>query len=423
MNSDVEIERPAEPVASGPTILLIATTPWISSTRLAKSLRLCGFVVEAVCHVAHPLRLLDRPIQTHRLGWILEERSIRLAVAKSKPSLIVPCDDAAVAILHRLHRAAGDREFSALIEASLGNPANFAAAGNRSELIALAHSMGLRAPLSQPVGGLDNLMRLAKSHAFPCVLKRDHTWAGFGVKIVERAQDIRAAWSWIAGPFSLLRSGISGLRHKRPRAFVDFCKDRSAAIELQEYIPGRPANRAVVCRDGRVLAGISVEALQTSYPNGPASVVRVVDNPEMTATVEALVGRLGLSGFCGFDFIMAETGRAYLLELNPRATPVCHLAVSDATDLPAALYRAVTGKEPAALAPPVPGEIVALFPNELERDPSSAMLLEAYHDAPWDEPRLLEKAGLRGSVCGPRRNENHRPSDTAKDSRNFLGPV
>ena len=138
-------------------------------------------------------------------------------------------------------------------------------------------------------------------------------------------------------------------------------------------------------------------ALQTAYQGGPASVVRVIDHPEMTQATEALVRHLGLSGFCGFDFVISPSGQAYLLELNPRATPVSHLALANGTHLPAELYRELTGSDPACVAPTVPHDLIALFPTEWQRDRSGASLHNAHHDAPWDEPALLAYAGLAGS--------------------------
>jgi hypothetical protein len=140
-----------------------------------------------------------------------------------------------------------------------------------------------------------------------------------------------------------------------------------------------------------------VLALQTAYEGGPASVVRVIDHPEMTEATEALVRHLGLSGLCGFDFVISPSGQAYLLELNPRATPVSHLALANGTHLPAVLYRELTGNDPACAAPPVPHDLIALFPTEWQRDRSGASLQNVHHDAPWDEPALLAYAGIAGN--------------------------
>ena len=41
-------------------------------------------------------------------------------------------------------------------------------------------------------------------------------------------------------------------------------------ISLQQYILGRPSNRAVICWKGKVLAGISVEVVELKRECGPA---------------------------------------------------------------------------------------------------------------------------------------------------------
>jgi predicted ATP-grasp superfamily ATP-dependent carboligase len=83
-------------------------------------------------------------------------------------------------------------------------------------------------------------------------------------------------------------------------------------ISLQEYIVGRPSNRAVICWKGKVLAGISVEAVEVTQERGPASVVRVIDHLEMATVCEHVVKRQELSGFVGFDFILDCANRAWL---------------------------------------------------------------------------------------------------------------
>ena len=81
-------------------------------------------------------------------------------------------------------------------------------------------------------------------------------------------------------------------------------------MTLQDHIDGHPANRAVACWRGEVLAGTSVLALRTQQATGPATVVRVIDNAEMDEAVKRLVQRLGLSGLWGVDFVIeAATGK------------------------------------------------------------------------------------------------------------------
>jgi hypothetical protein len=164
------------------------------------------------------------------------------------------------------------------------------------------------------------------------------------------------------------------------------------AVTVQQFIVGTPANRAVACWEGEVLAGFSVAALQTQYPTGPATVVRVIDDEDMTAAASKLVRALGLTGLCGLDFIIeAATNNAYLIELNPRATPICHLPLGAGRHLPLALYARLRGESQAAIAPAIANSVIAMFPAEWRRDPLSPYLRTSFHDVPWTETALVRE--------------------------------
>jgi hypothetical protein len=99
---------------------------------------------------------------------------------------------------------------------------------------------------------------------------------------------------------------------------------------------------------------------------------------------------LNLSGLHGFDFMLEEqTGNAYLIEMNPRATQVGHLALGQGRDIPAALYAVLSGKVVQPAPKVTENATIALFPQEWMRDPASAFLRSAYHDIPWEEPELV----------------------------------
>src|SRR5262249_57797403 len=98
-------------------------------------------------------------------------------------------------------------------------------------------------------------------------------------------------------------------------------------VNAQGYVGGREAIATVACVDGQVQALVCLEVVQASQERGPAAVVRIIDHDGMAEAARRLVGRFGLSGFAGFDFILTESGEALLLELNPRATPTCYLLV------------------------------------------------------------------------------------------------
>ena len=69
-----------------------------------------------------------------------------------------------------------------------------------------------------------------------------------------------------------------------------------------------------------------MEVLATSYLFGPSTIVKIIDHSDVTAAAEAIVAKLGLSGFVGFDFMLDCANKAWFLEMNSRATPTCHIA-------------------------------------------------------------------------------------------------
>jgi hypothetical protein len=147
----------------------------------------------------------------------------------------------------------------------------------------------------------------------------------------------------------------------------------------------------VLCWQGEVLAGISVEAVETTHATGPSTVVRVIDQPEMKSVAEKLVRQLNLSGFCGFDFVIDHaSGKPYLIELNPRPTPSCHLALNSETDMVCALFAKLAGAQPRRSPKRDVPELIAYFPQELWRNRSSTYFRTAFHDVPWEEPDFVE---------------------------------
>ena len=110
----------------------------------------------------------------------------------------------------------------------------------------------------------------------------------------------------------------------------------------------------------------------------------------MTQAAERIVGHLGISGLWGLDFILEEkTGAAYLIEMNPRATPICHLALGAGQDLAGALCAQLSNTTPIPSPVLTQQNVIALFPGEWHRDPASPYLRSAFHDIPWEEPDLV----------------------------------
>jgi carbamoylphosphate synthase large subunit len=369
---------------AAPRLLVISTQPWPFPARLCMALRRAGFHVEGASPPRAYLGRSAAPEIWHRLRpWRLL-KDVSAAIRAARPDRLIPTDDVSTALIVALH---ADPAMRATVEASLGDPTSYPVALSKGAQMALAAEMGLPVP---PTLHLPNRAALDAAMAagpLPRVLKVDGNWGGEGVTVLRDAAAAGPAWDRLTAPQSLLAAAMRSVRERSVRAFVARRAWRPCVPHLQEFVPGVPANRAVVCERGRVLAGLSVIALETAGASGPAAVVRVVDNPAMAATAEAFVGRLGLSGFHGFDFMVTPDGGALMLEMNPRATPTCHLARSDELGLAAALLGAMGGDAPEVRLP-APGDTVALFPVEWKRDRNSHYL-QGWHDVPWDDPPLL----------------------------------
>jgi len=90
----------------------------------------------------------------------------------------------------------------------------------------------------------------------------------------------------------------------------------------------------------------------------------------------------------------AATGRPVLIEVNPRPTQICHLAPHAGADMIGALLSELRGAPVESVVRPLGSDIVALFPQEIWRDPDSSHLRTAHHDVPWDEPTFLRDYAL-----------------------------
>jgi hypothetical protein len=110
----------------------------------------------------------------------------------------------------------------------------------------------------------------------------------------------------------------------------------------------------------------------------------------MSLAAERVVRRLNLSGFVGFDFMIeGDSGRSYLIEMNPRVTQAGHLPLGPGRDLPAALCAAVSGKAVHVAPKITENDTIAFFPQEWLRNSESPYLFSGFHDVPWDEAEFV----------------------------------
>jgi glutathione synthase/RimK-type ligase-like ATP-grasp enzyme len=376
-------------------ILLADTNRWPLSARLAIGFSRAGSEVAAVCVApGHPLRKTRAVSRIFRYSGIDPLGSLERAIATAAPDFIVPCCDRSVMNLHELQargQARGNSKLAALIERSLGSPSGYRVVSSRYELLRMAADMGIPTPRTEQV---TNPSEIAKSwpapELLPCVLKADGTWGGGGVKIVRRSDRLEASWQELARMFHLRRALKRLIVNRDPYWLRDWWQRSRRPTIVQAYIEGRAANCAVVCWQGKVLAGLSVEVISSDGATGPASVVRLVERPEMIAYAERIAARLDLSGFFGLDFVIEnKTEAAYLIEMNPRCTPLCHLQLGKGRDMVGALWAQLNGTSAPDAPAVTQNDTIAYFPQAWATN--REFLRCSYHDIPAGEPELMEE--------------------------------
>ena len=371
-------------VTSAPRALVLALSNWFGAPRLPKALERAGFHVTTF---AFPGLLIHRARSVAETLLVEESASVDDltqalldAIERSRATVVIPTDDTGILLLHAakaVAEAAGrPRAVLEALAVSLGEPRHFATVRSRKLMAALATQAGVRQPEHVAVFTEQDALGFAAKHGYPVVFKEEESVAGMGVSICKDEAALNGA---------LLRS------RQNPAIF-------GAGLLAQAFVEGRTAMRVVVALRGRVLGGLSAIKLET-WPRstGPSTCVEFIDHTEMAQTGQALIAALGYSGFASLDFMLDARGRAHLIELNARPTPIAHLGERFGSCLFRHLRAGLLAEPSEAGDPRGLPSTVALFPQEWVRDQSSPHLHSGiFHDVPWDEPDLVEAYMLLG---------------------------
>jgi hypothetical protein len=348
-----------------------------------------------VCPKSHPARKTKAVRRTHVYRGLAPLTSFAHAISITKPDFVVSADDLATQHLHRLHareKRNGNvgSPISALIERSLGSPESFPIVNARAAFMDLAHREGLHVPSTRVIRNIEDLRTWVACTGLPTVLKADGTSGGDGVRIAHTLSEAERFFRELQAPPLLARAAKRALVDQDKTLVWPSILRRRPVVNAQAFVAGREATSAIACWKGTVLASLHFEVVNKASSRGHATVVRVIENAEMSAAAEAMTRRLNLSGLYGFDFMLeAETESAYLVEINPRSTQVGHLTLGPGRDLPAALSAALSGKAVKEAPKVTEKDTIALFPQEWIRDAESPFLRSAYNDVPLQEPELI----------------------------------
>lgn len=374
----------------GASVLLVTTCWWPAFARLAHLLKDMGCSVAILCPTGHPARKIAG-IAVFEQWAFRPLAALSAAIGASRPAIVIPGDERAARHLHRLHESgtAAERQ---LIERSLGSPAGYATTMSRIALLQRAARLALPVPPGQAVSGRAELAAWLANTPAPWVVKADGSWGGMGVAVVDTARAARAALSRLRGQAGIWPAVFRLIVNRDPFWLADRLRGSHAALSVQSFIRGRPADLAMFCWQGEVRAALMGEAVTSLGANRPTAIIRLIDRPDMLDAARHLARDMQLTGFYGLDFMIEDgTGRAYLLEMNPRPTSLTNIRASRGGDLLGALFTALSGESCAAPAPLPQDAVVAYFPLAWQGGHPDDTHPEAHHDIPATEPALMHE--------------------------------
>lgn len=380
-----------------PKILIVAFENWSAIARLPKALQHAGFDVAAICpgnSYIGTTRYLDRLFAFDpRCGETGLLRLFREILGVWDAQLIVPGDERTLFFFHKIIQtdsqgALLDGAMEDLIF-SFGNLDWHVEAVSKRLTLQTAARLGIRTPRFARLLSLPHAISCANKFGWPVVLKKSSGFAGQGVWFCKNEEELTGTYHEVNRPgywdtIPLLYPFRIGSSSRRACLSDD-------SLTVNEAVRGVPAAVAVVAANGKMLGAVAALKVKC-HPDAksPSSVMRFIRNESMFEAAQKLVNHWGVTGFVGFDFIVDDNGAAYLLECNPRPTPLSYMGRQSGCDLCLCLRQYLTGESiPAPSAPS--HEFVAHFPNEWQRDSESPYLHEAYHDVPWDDPALFYK--------------------------------
>lgn len=386
---------PADRTRLQPVVLIAATARWFATARLALALAQARCIVEVICPPRSPLQKVKAVRRVHTYYGFAPLTSLSDAIFAVRPDLIVAGDDLAAQYLHDLYlrerrEGKAGMPICALIERSLGTVTNLPLIYSRRAFLEFAHQEGIRVPQVESIRDTTDLRKCIARIGFPLVLKADGTSSGEGVRIARTLEEAERSYRKLHSPPSLVLALGRVVVNQDLRSISPSIHRQKHTISAQTFVSGRDATSTIACWKGTVLAGLHFEVLHKRDPMGSSTVLRLIENDEMTSAIARLVRRLNLSGIHGFDFVLENgTGDAYLIEMNPRATQTGHLTLGPGRDIPAALYAAISETNVQEAPKLTENDTIALFPQEWIRNPESTYLRTSYHDIPWDEPDLV----------------------------------
>jgi hypothetical protein len=381
---------------SARTVLLAAAVNSPVASRMAIRFAQAGCRVAAIYPSTKHLLGCTRAVEIrHHYSMIHPVDALVNALRASGAEVVIPCDGLALRHLHALYSTlpAADEgaEISRVIERSLGDSTAYLVIDSRHEVQVAARAEDLSAAESFAIGSTTDPESIARVLPFPWILKTDYAWAGRGSRHVHNLAQARNFIRHAGAPPSLSNVLRQLVVHGDRAAMGEWVHALQPGLSAQRPVAGTQANAAAACWRGDVMALLAVEVLATAGHRSLPAKVRIVEDPQMEMTVRRMARRLGLSGFCDFEFVLEEdSGQPCLTEINAHCAPPAHVNAGTGRDAVAAFYLRWVGTHAAQVAPVHPAKEIAYFPQAWAVDPDDPALATSAYDVPQDDQELVD---------------------------------
>jgi hypothetical protein len=374
-----------------PVILIVTTQTWRQLTRMALRLSRYGCKVSVLCPAQGELQFFDQLHTRHSFRANKPLDCLEAAILASGADFLVPGDDMAVWLLHELCERAP--QHSQLIGRSIGPAHCFPTVRSRPKLLALARSLGLLVPETALARTMEEALAWSQGRSAPFLLKKDGTWGGGGVEIVEDRAELPRHYARLhAAPPVLTRIKDlllpSGNHYSRPSdSWIS-----EPEVSAQTYIEGTAATAMYACDKGRVLGQVQARVVASKGKTGPAIMIDLLADARIERAGTLLASSLRLSGFFGLDFILEkDTGAPYLIEMNPRCTQLGHVALPGQADLAGLLWAQWSGHPAPEIGGSELSPSVCFYPEALDCVTDSSFLERARLDVSPEDRAVVDR--------------------------------
>lgn len=198
---------------------------------------------------------------------------------------------------------------------------------NKINCMSWAESIGIPVPKTFVIKNLNDLYTAAKHINFPVVIKFPDSFASDGL------------WISPVGGNDLVDEYI-----KRIPQILDSVEEEFPII--QEKITGKLFDSTSFAVNGQIFGMLTQERILTTWLDGGGGLVNITnDIPELKKYTKQIIKELAWTGPIEMDWIRdSNSGRYYLIEINPKFWGTTQLTISSGLNYPEILMKFATKK-------------------------------------------------------------------------------